>query len=193
ATARTSQMPWLEGEEAAAVKEGESTTRATSPALERSLALILDPKVPRAGATPTTPNRWPSTPSSAPRASEASHSPLTRLSPGLPESCGGGSTNNSSVTSIVPVAGSPHAQARRAHSEPTSAVEGFPGRLPVPDSPPATVRDCMTCFESKVTAALVPCGHNLFCMECAIRICELNHPECPVCHTQVTQAIRIFS
>ncbi|KAL3980167.1 hypothetical protein ACER0C_016240 [Sarotherodon galilaeus] len=119
--------------------------------------------------------------------------PLTRLSPGLPEPCGGGTTNNSSVTSIVPVSGSPHAQARRAHSEPTSAGEGFPGRLPVPDSPPATVRDCMTCFESKVTAALVPCGHNLFCMECAIRICELNHPECPVCHTQVTQAIRIFS
>ncbi|CAN9514173.1 unnamed protein product [Ophioblennius macclurei] len=122
--------------------------------------------------------------------------PLTRLSPGLPEPCGGsGGGNTSSVTSIVPVAGSPHAQARRAHSEPTSAPGegGFPGRLPVPDSPPAGVRDCMTCFESKVTAALVPCGHNLFCMECAIRICELNHPECPVCHTQVTQAIRIFS
>uniref|UniRef100_A0A3Q3AWC6 RING-type domain-containing protein n=2 Tax=Kryptolebias marmoratus TaxID=37003 RepID=A0A3Q3AWC6_KRYMA len=117
--------------------------------------------------------------------------PLTRLSPGLAEPCGGGTANNSSVTSIV--SGSPHAQARRAHSEPTSAGEGFPGRLPVPDSPPATVRDCMTCFESKVTAALVPCGHNLFCMECAIRICELNHPECPMCHTQVTQAIRIFS
>ncbi|XP_061790124.1 RNA-binding protein MEX3A [Nerophis lumbriciformis] len=109
--------------------------------------------------------------------------PLTRLSPGLPDS------NTNCV-----VSGSPHAQARRAHSEPTSAGEGgFPGRLPVPDSPPATMRDCMTCFESKVTAALVPCGHNLFCMECAIRICELKHPECPVCHTRVTQAIRIFS
>lgn len=121
--------------------------------------------------------------------------PLTRLSPGLPESCGGlsNNNNNSTVTSIVSVSGSPHAQARRAHSEPTSAGEVFPGRLPVPGSPPITVRDCMTCFESKVTAALVPCGHNLFCMECAIRICELNHPECPVCHTQVTQAIRIFS
>uniref|UniRef100_A0AAR2LZD7 RING-type domain-containing protein n=1 Tax=Pygocentrus nattereri TaxID=42514 RepID=A0AAR2LZD7_PYGNA len=111
--------------------------------------------------------------------------PLTRLSPGLPEPCG---TGGSSTT-----VGSPHAQARRAHSEPTSASTPFAGRLPVPDSPPAVARDCMTCFESKVTAALVPCGHNLFCMECAIRICELNHPECPVCHTLVTQAIRIFS
>uniref|UniRef100_A0A673GSM7 RNA-binding protein MEX3B-like n=1 Tax=Sinocyclocheilus rhinocerous TaxID=307959 RepID=A0A673GSM7_9TELE len=111
--------------------------------------------------------------------------PLTRLSPGLPEPCGTGNSN---------AVGSPHAQARRAHSEPTTPTAiTFTGRLPVPDSPPAVARDCMTCFESKVTAALVPCGHNLFCMECAIRICELNHPECPVCHTLVTQAIRIFS
>lgn len=103
--------------------------------------------------------------------------PLTRLSPGLPDS-------------LAPASGPAHA--RRAHSEP-SGGEGFPGRLPLPDSPPGAVRDCMTCFESKVTAALVPCGHNLFCMECAIRICERQAPECPMCHSAVTQAIRIFS
>ncbi|KAJ8273601.1 hypothetical protein GJAV_G00103470 [Gymnothorax javanicus] len=114
--------------------------------------------------------------------------PLARLSPGLGEPC--------------PTAPPPgHAQARRAHSEPIAAsMVGFPGRLAgvgaVPgsaESPPASSRECMTCFESKVTAALVPCGHNLFCMECAIRICELGQPECPFCHTPVTQAIRIFS
>ncbi|XP_023686210.2 RNA-binding protein MEX3A-like [Paramormyrops kingsleyae] len=105
-----------------------------------------------------------------------------RLSPGLPDPSGG-----------TPASGTPHAQARRAHSEPISASMGFPGRLPVGDSQSTAHRDCMTCFESKVTAALVPCGHNLFCMECAIRICELSHPECPVCHALVTQAIRIFS
>ncbi|XP_030622691.1 RNA-binding protein MEX3B [Chanos chanos] len=54
-------------------------------------------------------------------------------------------------------------------------------------------RDCSVCFESEVIAALVPCGHNLFCMECANRICERNEPKCPVCHAAVTQAIRIFS
>ncbi|XP_025902440.1 RNA-binding protein MEX3A [Nothoprocta perdicaria] len=37
------------------------------------------------------------------------------------------------------------------------------------------------------------CGHNLFCMECAVRICERTEPECPVCHAAATQAIRIFS
>ncbi|XP_061671560.1 RNA-binding protein MEX3B isoform X2 [Syngnathoides biaculeatus] len=54
-------------------------------------------------------------------------------------------------------------------------------------------RDCSVCFESEVIAALVPCGHNLFCMDCANRICERSEPKCPVCHTSVTQAIRIFS
>ncbi|XP_018595222.1 RNA-binding protein MEX3A [Scleropages formosus] len=108
--------------------------------------------------------------------------PLNKLSPGLSDSCSAPSSGALS-----------HAQARRTHSEPISVTVGFTSRLPVPESPPATVRDCMTCFESKVTAALVPCGHNLFCMECAIRICELSHPECPVCHSTVTQAIRIFS
>ncbi|XP_061613868.1 RNA-binding protein MEX3B [Phyllopteryx taeniolatus] len=54
-------------------------------------------------------------------------------------------------------------------------------------------RDCSVCFESEVIAALVPCGHNLFCMDCANRICERSEPKCPVCHTGVTQAIRIFS
>ncbi|KAH0625920.1 hypothetical protein JD844_034292 [Phrynosoma platyrhinos] len=54
-------------------------------------------------------------------------------------------------------------------------------------------RECMVCFESEVIAALVPCGHNLFCMECAMRICGRADPECPACHTPATQAIHIFS
>ncbi|XP_069898780.1 RNA-binding protein MEX3B [Dipodomys merriami] len=54
-------------------------------------------------------------------------------------------------------------------------------------------RDCAVCLESEVIAALVPCGHNLFCLECAHRICQRREPRCPVCHAAVTQAIRIFS
>ncbi|XP_023227488.1 RNA-binding protein MEX3B-like isoform X1 [Centruroides sculpturatus] len=54
-------------------------------------------------------------------------------------------------------------------------------------------RDCVVCFESEVVAALVPCGHNMFCLECANRICEKRDPECPVCRQQATQAIRIYS
>ncbi|CAG07744.1 unnamed protein product, partial [Tetraodon nigroviridis] len=58
---------------------------------------------------------------------------------------------------------------------------------------PGINRDCFVCFESEVTAALVPCGHNLFCMECAGQICQSPEPECPVCHAPATQCIRIFS
>lgn len=54
-------------------------------------------------------------------------------------------------------------------------------------------RDCAVCFESDTVAALVPCGHNMFCMECANRICEKAEPECPVCRQQALQAIRIYS
>ncbi|NXT85771.1 MEX3C ligase, partial [Zapornia atra] len=53
--------------------------------------------------------------------------------------------------------------------------------------------DCVICFESEVIAALVPCGHNLFCMECANKICEKEVPLCPVCQTAVTQSIQIHS
>ncbi|XP_063075864.1 RNA-binding protein MEX3A-like isoform X2 [Engraulis encrasicolus] len=56
-----------------------------------------------------------------------------------------------------------------------------------------STRDCCVCFESEVTAALVPCGHNLFCMECAAQILQQEAPVCPKCRTPTTQCIRIFS
>lgn len=71
-----------------------------------------------------------------------------------------------------------------------------------PDSPPGgggvgsrPRRHCLVCSESEVVAALVPCGHNLFCMECANLIVEKPAVErlCPVCQQIPTQAIRIFS
>ena len=55
-------------------------------------------------------------------------------------------------------------------------------------------RDCLVCGEKEVDAALVPCGHNLFCLDCANRVCEADAtPLCPVCQIPVAQAIRIFS
>ncbi|XP_075854249.1 RNA-binding protein MEX3D [Microcebus murinus] len=70
---------------------------------------------------------------------------------------------------------------------------------PVAPGPPAAVaspalaRECVVCAEGEVMAALVPCGHNLFCMDCAVRICGKSEPECPACRTPATQAIHIFS
>ncbi|KAJ8011650.1 hypothetical protein DPEC_G00060460 [Dallia pectoralis] len=71
------------------------------------------------------------------------------------------------------------------------AAAGSSGLVGV--GPGGVGRDCFVCFESEVTAALVPCGHNLFCMDCAGQICQSAEPECPVCHTTATQCIRIFS
>ncbi|XP_030760894.1 RNA-binding protein MEX3B [Sitophilus oryzae] len=52
---------------------------------------------------------------------------------------------------------------------------------------------CLVCGEAKVTHALVPCGHNFFCMDCANRLCETPEAQCPVCSMPAIQAIRIFS
>lgn len=63
-------------------------------------------------------------------------------------------------------------------------------------------RECILCCEGEMVAALVPCGHKLFCMDCAQRLVkgeavpagsDAASGQCPVCHQPVTQAIRIFS
>uniref|UniRef100_A0A3B4FDX7 RNA-binding protein MEX3B-like n=1 Tax=Pundamilia nyererei TaxID=303518 RepID=A0A3B4FDX7_9CICH len=122
-----------------------------------------------------------------------------RLSPTLPQDTG-----------VVPPLD--HPLARRAQSDPLSTLSwlqsgnagggSFSGASSSSSGgsstgyssfSPGVNRDCFVCFESEVTAALVPCGHNLFCMECAGQICQSTEPECPVCHTPTTQCIRIFS
>ncbi|XP_027560972.1 RNA-binding protein MEX3D [Neopelma chrysocephalum] len=74
-----------------------------------------------------------------------------------------------------------------------SAASGSPTDSSSSDGHRKSSRECMVCLESEVMAALVPCGHNLFCMECALRICGRAQPQCPACHAPATQAIHIFS
>ncbi len=50
---------------------------------------------------------------------------------------------------------------------------------------------CYLC-DNEVTAALVPCGHNLFCMSCALNIVKQAH-RCPVCGAEVNNSLRILS
>ncbi|XP_038161344.1 RNA-binding protein MEX3B-like [Cyprinodon tularosa] len=50
---------------------------------------------------------------------------------------------------------------------------------------------CIQCMENQVTAALVPCGHNLFCLDCATQICQGPEAMCPVCLSPATQAIQL--
>ncbi|XP_009073664.1 PREDICTED: RNA-binding E3 ubiquitin-protein ligase MEX3C, partial [Acanthisitta chloris] len=106
-----------------------------------------------------------------------------------------------------------HLLARKVRSDPpsTSHQVGLPIYIPAfssgtnsysssnggstSSSPPESRQkhDCVICFESEVTVALVPCGHNLFCLQCANKICEKETALCPVCQAAVTQAIQIHS
>ncbi|KAH8252427.1 hypothetical protein KR038_010712 [Drosophila bunnanda] len=53
-------------------------------------------------------------------------------------------------------------------------------------------RECCVCNENQVTTALVPCGHNMFCMECANQICVSLEAVCPICNSIVYHAMRIL-
>ncbi|CAH1223296.1 unnamed protein product [Diabrotica balteata] len=61
------------------------------------------------------------------------------------------------------------------------------------DSLLSSTTKCLVCTDAKVTHALVPCGHNFFCMDCATRVCEGSESQCPVCSLPAIQAIRIYS
>ncbi|XP_026493169.1 RNA-binding protein MEX3D [Vanessa tameamea] len=69
-------------------------------------------------------------------------------------------------------------------------VWGWGPPRPSPAASPA--RTCAVCAERGVAAALVPCGHNLFCLECAQRLAATTAP-CPACAVPAHQAIRIIS
>lgn len=51
-------------------------------------------------------------------------------------------------------------------------------------------RLCCVCQEKDVVAALVPCGHNLFCASCA-HMSAMISGVCPVCSAQVTSMLRL--
>ncbi|KAJ7994336.1 hypothetical protein DPEC_G00264810, partial [Dallia pectoralis] len=98
-----------------------------------------------------------------------------------------------------------HPLARRVQRAPVSASDAreFPvygpafsssGDSTSSNSPPDFSRvrqECIRCLESEIIAALVPCGHNLFCIQCATRICQSPEAICPVCQVPVSQAIRL--
>jgi hypothetical protein len=47
-------------------------------------------------------------------------------------------------------------------------------------------------FDSETPALLLPCRHNMFCLNCAQSLVNNSH-QCPLCYSNVTQAIRIYS
>ena len=51
--------------------------------------------------------------------------------------------------------------------------------------------NCWMCQEKDIFAALLPCGHKMFCYDCANRLCQQNESTCPICSTQIYQAVKI--
>lgn len=147
------------------------------------------------------------------RSSSLSSSTTPRLSPTLTDSSAGSSSANGTeqhnqvrrirsdpLTGLAPLAHVNHTVS--SFSSASSASVTNSSTSSPADSPPDPTasklhprRHCYLCTESEIVAALVPCGHNLFCMECANLIVEKAETDrrCPVCQQIPTQAIRIFS
>jgi RNA-binding protein MEX3 len=53
-------------------------------------------------------------------------------------------------------------------------------------------RDCYYCGEKEANALLLPCGHQIFCVECSERVCDANEP-CPVCNQKPSQSMKILA
>ncbi|XP_062968866.1 RNA-binding protein MEX3D [Cynocephalus volans] len=99
-------------------------------------------------------------------------------------------SSTSSASSCAPLDSSASESSRKPSTAPSAPAAPVP---PAVDPAPALARECVVCADGEAMAALVPCGHNLFCMDCAVRICGKREPECPACRTPATQAIHIFS
>lgn len=101
----------------------------------------------------------------------------------LRESSGGTDSSNGSCSRFLNGDSSSTSKA-----SPTVANEGACSQgSPIP-------RLCRVCEEVEVVAALVPCGHNLFCMECAERITtrpSQDDRKCPVCNENADGVLRI--
>ena len=50
---------------------------------------------------------------------------------------------------------------------------------------------CLGCQSGDVVAALVPCGHHLFCQACAMELVS-RRGKCPVCHITAESMLRIY-
>ena len=50
---------------------------------------------------------------------------------------------------------------------------------------------CLGCQSADIVAALVPCGHHLFCQSCAMDLVGRGG-HCPVCHTTAKNMLRIY-
>lgn len=51
---------------------------------------------------------------------------------------------------------------------------------------------CYYCGEKEINSMLVPCGHQIYCVECSERTCDAREP-CLVCNQKPTQSMKILT
>lgn len=67
------------------------------------------------------------------------------------------------------------------------------GNTPLNRQPGSVLRVCSLCRGPReIDFALVPCGHNLYCQECALSLVDQKSP-CPACQETATSALRLRS
>jgi RNA-binding protein MEX3 len=54
------------------------------------------------------------------------------------------------------------------------------------------VKTCYYCGEREINAMLIPCGHQIYCVECSERACDAREP-CLVCNQKPTQSMKILA
>lgn len=75
----------------------------------------------------------------------------------------------------------------------SNSSEGTAVTSPKPFARPMRRHSCMVCQERDVVAALVPCGHNLFCFTCANGLVSSGMGFCPLCSARVNNVLRIYT
>lgn len=77
-----------------------------------------------------------------------------------------------------------------SRSSPTASASPTDSLLNTNGSQSKSKRDCYYCGEKEANSLLLPCGHQIFCLECSERVCD-SHEPCPVCNQKPTQSIKI--
>eukprot|EP00299_Pterocystis_sp_00344_P009899 c4307_g1_i1.p1 GENE.c4307_g1_i1~~c4307_g1_i1.p1 ORF type:complete len:238 (-),score=29.21 c4307_g1_i1:11-724(-) len=54
---------------------------------------------------------------------------------------------------------------------------------------PTPSHECTICLERDRNCVLIPCGHHIACVDCAVKF----PPNCPVCRTKILHLFRTFS
>ena len=68
---------------------------------------------------------------------------------------------------------------------------GVPPAAPAPHSD-AEETQCVVCFDAPKEYAIVPCGHQCVCEECAEQLTKTRTPMCPVCRGPIRETMKVF-